>query len=154
MMNETTNSLFPVSRISIDLPQRFLYSVDLSVRIGDINYGGHLGNDAVLTLLQEARLQFLKSLGFTEQNIDGLGIIMVDAAVLYKSESFHGDALRVDVAISDLHEYGCDVVYRVTNRDTGKEVVRAKTGIVFFDYGRRKIARVPALFAGRIGGGS
>ncbi len=143
-----------MSRISIDLPQRFLYAVDLSVRIGDINYGGHLGNDAVLTLLQEARLQFLKSLGFTEQNIDGLGIIMVDAAVVYKSESFHGDALRVDVAISDLHEYGCDVVYRMTNRDTGKEVVRAKTGIVFFDYGKRKIARVPALFAARVGGGS
>jgi hypothetical protein len=45
----------------------------------DINYGGHLGNDAVLSLVHEARVRFLKQQGYTENNIEGAGIIMADA---------------------------------------------------------------------------
>lgn len=134
-------------RIRVELPEHFFFATDLTVTIGDINYGGHLGNDSVLSLLQEARVRFLKQFGYSERDIDGLGIIMVDAAIQYKSEAFHGDVLTIALAVDDLHEHGCDFLYCITRKDSGKEIARAKTGIVFFDYARRKIAQVPPKFA-------
>jgi acyl-CoA thioesterase FadM len=135
-----------VSRIKLALPDRWAFSTELPVRITDINYGGHLGNDAVLALAQEARVRFLLSHGYSEMNVEGAGIIMVDAVVVYRSEAFYGDVLVVDIGLADPQPLGCDVLYRFTNKATGKEVARVKTGIAFFDYARRRPVEMPEEF--------
>lgn len=136
-----------MARIKIRLPERFIFSTELRVRIGDINYGGHLGNDTVLSMAQEARVRLLKRYGFTEGDIEGLGLIMMDAAVVYRTEAFHGDLLVIELAVEDIHKHGCDFLYRITNKETGREIARVKTGIVFFDYVNRKISKTPERFA-------
>jgi len=135
-----------MGRITIDWPQSFHFSTEVPVRIDDINYGGHLGNDALLSILQEARVQMLKRHGWTELDIEGTGLIMSDAAVIFKSESFHGDVLVIQIAIAGLGRSGCDLLYRVTNKETKKEIAMAKTGLVFFDYSSRRIVSVPDKF--------
>lgn len=138
-----------MSRLSIELPSHFPFSTTLTVGIGDINYGGHMGNDAVLRLAHEARLRFLKSLGHTEMDVHGCGIIMSDAAVVYRAEAFHGDELAVSVAVADFNKYGCDLLYAMVRKGDGTEIARVKTGIVFFDYQARKVTRAPAAFVSR-----
>ena len=135
-----------MARVKLKLPDRFPFSTDIPLRINDINYGGHLGNDSILSLIHEARVQFLNSHGFSEKNVDGPGIIMVDAVIVYKSESFYGDIVTVDVAVADISKSGCDFYYRLANKETHKEIARAKTGIVFFDYEKRKVSGVPGKF--------
>jgi acyl-CoA thioesterase FadM len=135
-----------MARLKLEMPHEFDFSTDIQVCIDNINYGGHLGNDSLLSLIHEARIRFLEKYGFTESDISGVGIIMVDTAILYKSESFHGDVLTFEVAVSDVDRVGCDFYYRVTNRGAGKEVAQAKTGIVFFDYTSRKVVNTPAKF--------
>jgi len=135
-----------MARIKLELPEKFLFETEMCVRITDINYGGHMGNDASLSIIHEARMRFLKNYGFSEMDVGGVGIIMSDAVVCYKSESFYGDELVIQVAVGDVSDYGCDLFYKITNKLSGKEVVRAKTGIVFFDYPSKKIAKTPAAF--------
>lgn len=135
-----------MARVKLDLPDKFRFSTEIQVRIGDINYGGHLGNDAVLSLVHEARVRFLQKYGFTEANIDGVGLIMTDAVIVYKSEGFHGDTLSIDVSVDDFTRTGCNFLFRIVNRQTGREVARAKTGIVFFDYKTRKVVSIPERF--------
>jgi acyl-CoA thioesterase FadM len=135
-----------VARIELNLPKTFAFSTDVRVRISDINYGNHLGNDALLSLVHEARLQFLQSRGFSELEIDGCGLIMTDAVIVYKSQGFHGDLLTILAAVGDFSKYGCDFFYKVIRKNGGKEVARAKTGVVFFDYNRQKMVPVPAAF--------
>lgn len=135
-----------MARLKLDIPNNFDFATDIQVCIASINYGGHLGNDALLSLIHEARIRFLKNYGFTESDISGVGIIMVDTAILYKSESFHGDMLTFEVAVGDVDRVGCDFYYLVTNKDSGKEVAQAKTGIVFFDYTSRRVVNTPAKF--------
>jgi len=135
-----------MGRVRLDLPERFHYAIELRVRTSDLNYGGHLGNDTVLSLFQEVRLRFFKEHGFSEGylvKVDGYGILMTDAVIVYKSQAFYADLLTIEIAVANVETYGCDLFYKVTNRETGKEVVRAKTGIVFYDYGAQKIAKVP-----------
>jgi acyl-CoA thioesterase FadM len=135
-----------VARVKLDVPEKFSFSTEVRIRIGDINYGGHLGNDAVLSLVHEARVRFLKEYGYSEADIEGVGIIMTDAVVVYKAEGFHGDTLVVDVAVADFTRTGCDFLFRLTRRDTNQEIARAKTGVVFFDYSSRKVVAVPPQF--------
>jgi len=135
-----------MARVKIDIPKKFQFKTEIPIRITDLNYNDHLGNDSVLSICQEARMQFLNQFGFTELNIDGSGIIMVDAAVQYKSEGFYGDILLVEVALTDISKIGCDFVYRITNKKNQKVVAYVKTGIVFFDYGKKKIVSLPVKF--------
>ena len=134
-----------MARIEIQLPEKFIFQTDISVRVSDLNYGNHVGNDSILTLMQEARALLYRSVGFeSEVEIDGaIGQIISDAAIVYKSESFLGDTLQIEIAVGDLNKYGFDLFYRLTNKLTGKEVARGKTGIVCFDYSKRKIALIP-----------
>ena len=141
-----------MARVKIEVPERFQFTTEIDVRVDDINYGGHLGNDALLSLLQEARVRMLAQHGMSELDVGGAGLIMADAAVVYKSEAFHGDRLRIDVAVVEMTDAGCEFVYVVTNAASDKEVARAKTGMVFFDYARRRIVRVTDKFKDALGG--
>jgi acyl-CoA thioester hydrolase len=135
-----------MTRLKLELPQKFDFTTEIQVCINNINYGGHLGNDSLLSLIHEARIRFLKENGFTESDICGVGIIMVDTVIVYKSESFHGDVLIFEVAVGNISKMGCDFFFRVRDKNTGKEVAHAKTGIVFFDYNTRKVVNTPDAF--------
>ena len=137
-------------RVKVSLPASFGFPVALPVRISDLNYGAHLGNDALLGLLHEARVQFLAHLGTAEFDpATKLGFIMVDVAIEYKAEAFYGDVLTIRMAADDLNKYGFDLVYLVENQG-GREVARAKTGMLCFDYNNRKLRALPPELAVRI----
>lgn len=138
-----------MARINIKLPKSFVFSTDIKLRISDINYGGHLAHDSILSITHEARVRFLQSLGYTEGNIEGPGLILSDAALVYKSEAFYGQTLLIELSVADFSKYGCDLVYKLSDSETKKEVARVKTGIVFFDYSKREICRVPEKFKSR-----
>lgn len=153
-MNEYTAPQFDpagllMPRLTIELPGHRDFTTRVTVAIGDINYGGHLGNDAVLRLAQEARIRFLATFNASELDVEGRGIIMADAAVMYRAEAFHGNELDIHVAVADLNRSGCDFLYQLVRVSDGREIARVKTGIVFFDYAARKVARVPEGFAHR-----
>jgi acyl-CoA thioester hydrolase len=135
-----------MARVKLKLPDTFGFTTDIRLRISDINYGNHLGNDAVLSLVHEARLRFLQQFGLSELNIGGFGLILADAAIVFKSQGFYGDVVSIAVAVDEVHRCGCDFFYRILHRDTGREIARAKTGVVFFDYGRQRLVNMPEVF--------
>ena len=102
-------------RIKVDLPEKFIFSTEIPLRICDINYGGHLGNDTILSIFQETRIRFLNQFGYSEVNIEGCSIIMVDTAIQYKSQGFYGDVLNVELTVNDIHRVGCDFIYKAIN---------------------------------------
>lgn len=135
-----------MARIKLVLSKKFNFSTLIDVRITDINYGGHLGNDSILGIIHEARIRLLADKSFSESDIDGIGILMTDAVIQYSSEGFYGDKLRIDVAVDEITNSGCDIYYKIINAINEKEIAKAKTNIVFFDYTDKKIVRVPKVF--------
>ena len=139
-----------MARVKIALPPAFLFATTVPVRITDLNYGAHLGNDALLGILHEARVQCLAHLGTTEFDpATRLGFIMADVAIEYKAEAFYGDVLTIRMAADDLNKYGFDIAYLIENQ-MGKEVARAKTGMLCFDYTNRKLRALPPELAARV----
>jgi len=132
-------------RIKIDLPDQFTFSTVIDIRITDINYGGHVGNDTILSIIHEARTRFLKNFGYTELNLDGPGLIMSDASIEFKNELFYGESVIASVTVSEFTKAAFEIYYKLEKKkeDATVVVAIAKTGMVCYDYQKRKIAAVP-----------
>mgnify|MGYP006246368477 CR=1 FL=1 len=140
-----------MARVKIELPERYIFSTEITLRITDMNYGNHLANDKVLSLVHEARVQFFRNLGISEMDIgDGISIIQSDAAIQYKSEGFYGDVIRVEIAVGEFSRVGFDILYHLTKVADGATLAIAKTGIVCFDYKQKKMVGVPESFKAKV----
>jgi len=136
-------------RIQIELPEQLPFRVELPLYLSHLNAAGHLDNALLLTLVSETRARFFKALGYKESNVEGVGVILADAAVQYRSEAFHGETMVVAMGVDDFNKYGCDLPWLMSDRDSGREIACGKSGIVFFDYQARRIAPLPAAFRQR-----
>jgi YbgC/YbaW family acyl-CoA thioester hydrolase len=134
-----------MSRIKLQTPEKYIFSTTIEVRITDLNYGNHLANDSLLSIIHEARVRFLNHYGFTEVDVEGVGIMMADSVIIYKSQSYYGDSLKIEIAVEDISKKSCDFYYRIT-KDNDKVVALCKTAIVFFDYQNQRPAQVPPQF--------
>lgn len=132
-------------RIKVELPEQFAFSTTIPVRITDLNYGKHVGNDTILSMIHEARVQYLKQLGYGELDLAGVGLIMSDVGIEFKSELFYGDEVLVSVAAGDLSKISFDLYYKLEKRSGDKiiTVAVAKTGMVCYDYEKKKVAPIP-----------
>ena len=137
-----------MARIKLLIPDKKIFSLRIPVRITDINYGNHVGNDALVSIVHEARMQWLATGKYSEMNIGGPGLIMSDLAVEYKAESFYGDILSVNIAVSEVQKISFEVYYEINVERSGKDFViaKAKTGMVCYDYGAKKVAAMPEEF--------
>ena len=135
-------------RIEISLPDQFNFSTIIPVRLGDINRGIHVGHVAMLSIMEEARAQFLVSIGYGEQVTirKGRGFIMADVGIIYKSQAYYGKPVKVEIGVTDIKTKSFDLVYRISDAVSEIEIVRAKTGLLFFDYEKQKVVLVPEDF--------
>jgi acyl-CoA thioesterase FadM len=134
-----------MSRIKIDVPDLFSFSTCVAVRITDLNYGAHVGNDSILSFIHEARVRFLQSLGYSELNLAGVGLIMSDVAIEFKKEIHYGDDVTISVAARDFSRVGFDLVYKLEKNPgpAGILLALAKTGMVCYDYSLKKVSNLP-----------
>jgi YbgC/YbaW family acyl-CoA thioester hydrolase len=137
-----------MSRVKIDLPEKFFASFTIPVRISDINYGNHVGNDAMVSIIHEARMQFLKPYGYTELDIEGTGLIMADLSIKFKKEAFYKDVIEVKVAFDDISKMSFSIIYslNILRENNSVEIARAKTGMVCYDYKNKKVTSLPDKF--------
>ena len=134
-----------MERIKLNLTDNFSFSTSIPIRITDLNYGGHVGNDVFLVLIHEARQQFLKFFGYAELDFAGASLIMADAAIEYKTELNYGDVVKVFVAATGFDRLGFDLHYLLEIEKDAQSVLagKAKTGMICYDYTLKKKVTVP-----------
>lgn len=134
-------------RVKIDLPKKFFdISIKIPVRITDINYGDHVGNDSLVSIIHESRMQFLQHLGYKELNIEGaVGLIMSDLVIEFINESFYKDIIEVKLGTGDISKVSFELIYRLstTRDDQHILIANAKTTMVCFDYDVKKVVSIP-----------
>jgi len=134
-----------MGRIKLDIPAGQLAVFTIPVRITDINYGNHVGNDAFVAIVHEARMLWLQQHGYTELNIEGQGLIMSDLAVEFKNESFYGDVIEVKIGAGEISRAAFELYYTlsVTRNEQHVLLAYAKTGMVCYDYALKKVTAIP-----------
>jgi acyl-CoA thioesterase FadM len=135
-----------MSRIKLSEQSEYEFHHTITLQPRDINYGGHLGNDSLVSLLGTVRADTLRSMGLSEADLGDsrTGIIMSDLVVNFRAEGFMFDELLIDTHIGELNRTGFRIFHRVTKGRT--LIALAETGITTFDYVSRKIAPVPGAF--------
>lgn len=134
-----------MARIKLELPEKFSFETIIPIRITDLNYGSHVGNDTILSILHEARVQYLRHYDLEELDFAGVGLIMNDVAIEFKNQIFYGERIIASVTVSDISKFSFDVYYKLEKENNDKRILvaLAKTGMVCYDYGARKVAAVP-----------
>lgn len=123
----------------------FRFSLSYQVRVADLNYGGHVANSAVLTIMQDGRIGYLAELGpFTEFDLGGCGIILPEAHAFFRAEMFLHDRLEIGVRCSALRRSSFQLEYRIERG--GELTAEGETPVLCFDYQKRKPVRIPAQF--------
>lgn len=136
-----------MSRSSLQFPESSpLFTTSIPVQIADLNYGNHLGNDRLLSVLHEARMRWLQANGMSEMDAGGTALIMGESLVLYKGEGFYGDILDIAVWAADISAASFDLLYKVTTVRSGTtvQIAHARTVMICFDYQARKTRRISA----------
>ena len=134
-----------MARVKIELPEKFFFETIIPIRITDLNYGNHVGNDTILSILHEARVQYLKYYELEELDFGGVGLIMSDVAIEFKNEIFYGERIIASVTVSEISKFSFDVYYKLEKENNDKRILVAiaKTGLVCYDYSAKKVAVVP-----------
>ena len=134
------------------MQNKFNFSTELSVRINEINYGGHLANDSFLSLFQEGRLRYLKQFDYSELTIgDNTSLIMSQAHINFKAEAFWGDLLKIFVRISKIEKIRFSFEYQIVSADDEKKVIATGyTEMAGFDYQNKKVKKLPEQFISKI----
>jgi acyl-CoA thioester hydrolase len=136
-------------RLQLKPRATYAFRTEITVRTTDLNYGGHLGNDRLLSLVHEARVAWLAEHGWSELDCAGIGLIMGDAALVYQGESFAGDQLVFEVAAAEKSRSGFRLFFRITRAgDSGATpIALVENGMICFDYQSRRVAALPAAVA-------
>ena len=134
-----------MARVKLIMPENKIAVIKVPVRISDINYGNHLANDAFVSIIHEARMQWLIKYGYTELNIEGTGLILADLAVEFKNESFYGDTIEITIAVGEISKVSFELFYELSTKRNHKIIVLAfaKTGMISYDYTAKKVIAVP-----------
>lgn len=138
--------------IKIDFFEYFGFLIEIFIYIGYINYGYYFDNVVLILLVFEVWVCFFKVLGYSELDIEGVGIVVVDVVVQYCLEVFYGEILVIEMVVDDFSKYGCDLVWWLSDKVSGCEVVCGKYGIIFFDYSVCKFVVVFLVFVVKVGG--
>ena len=134
-----------MARIKFNLPQKLIASFSIPVRITDINYGNHVGNNSIVEIIHEARVQFLQKHNFTELDVAGTSLIMSELLVEYKNESFYNDQLEVALYCGEISRAAFELFYKISTKRDGRQILiaLAKTGMVCYNYSIKKVSSIP-----------
>jgi len=134
-----------MARIKIDLPHPVIAAIKLKVRIGDINYGNHVGNDSFVSLIHEARIQWLQQNNFSEMDAGGTGLIMADLGIEFKREAYYGEEILIEIAAGEIARVSFELFYQLSTERNQEKVIlaKAKTGMVCYQYELKKTVSVP-----------
>ncbi|NOY57867.1 MAG: acyl-CoA thioesterase [Calditrichaeota bacterium] len=127
------------------------FQTKLTVRVGDMNYGGHLANDKTLLYFHEARIRYFRELGITEGNIgDDVALTQTEAYINYTGEAFCGDELLIKVQIDNITRARFKVNYEITRIGDEKSIATGYTVLAGFDYSSKKLKRIPQSFRDKV----
>ena len=129
-----------MARVKIEIPEQIIGIFIIPIRIADINYGNHVGNDAFVSIIHEARMQWLQQYGYTELKIEGIGLIMSDLAIEFKNESFYGDIVELKLGAGEISRVGFELYYQLFAKRNNETILlsNAKTGMVCYNYDAKK----------------
>jgi acyl-CoA thioester hydrolase len=113
-----------------------------TARFRDLDPMGHVNNAVYLTWIENARIEFLRSLAaFDKPDTGGMTMILARVEVDFRAPLGFGDEVEVGVRVSRFGNKSFDLQYEL--QSAGRVVAEAKTVLVAFDYASNESKELP-----------
>ncbi|MBA2654117.1 MAG: acyl-CoA thioesterase [Gammaproteobacteria bacterium] len=133
------------SKHVIPLPSPKVFETQIGVQISAINYGNHVGYDAMVSLLHEAQVQFLDHYHYSEFNIAGCYLLVQKIEVIYKKEVRYREILLFTMGLGETSKARQELLFSVQNAEY-QEVCRARITLAFLDHHTKTLVSPPTFF--------
>jgi acyl-CoA thioester hydrolase len=135
-----------MSRVILREQDEYEFTYKLGAQIGHLNYAGHIGHDAIIAMVWEARVHLFRSLGLTELDLgdNETGIIMTDLAINFKEEAFLFEEVTVESHVGEVGERRFRLFHRISRE--GRLIALMETGFSTYNYNLRRAVPVPHSF--------
>jgi acyl-CoA thioester hydrolase len=121
---------------------RFYYPID--VRYGDLDPQGHVNNACFFTYIEQARVNYVKSLGLWDgESFMDIGFILADAQMSFKATIQYGQPVQVGVRVTRLGNKSLTMEYRLEEAGSGVEFASGATVLVAYDYHQERSISIP-----------
>jgi acyl-CoA thioesterase FadM len=135
--------------LSVGEEDLFVFETRLPVMVSHLNAGNQLAHESILTLLQEARMQYLSEEGMTETSLKGsVGFLISQANFNYRAQAAYGDELCIQIYASRFKPGArlFSLNYQVIRTSDNTIIADAATQHAFYDYQARRITSAPQEF--------
>jgi acyl-CoA thioester hydrolase len=120
-----------------------------TVRFRDLDPMGHVNNAVYLTWIENARIEFLRSLGAFDSPYTGeMTMILARAEIDFRSPLGFGEEVEVAVRPARLGTKSFDLTYEL--RSGGRVVAEARTVLVTYDYEKAAPIEIPSEWRERL----
>jgi acyl-CoA thioester hydrolase len=123
---------------------RFHYFHPIEVRYGDLDPQGHVNNAKHLTYIEQARVNYVRSLGlWSGGSFLDIGFILADVHIVYKQPILFGTPLQVGVRVTRMGNKSLSMEYTIQNGASDEVFAIAETVQVAYDYHSQMTILIP-----------
>jgi acyl-CoA thioester hydrolase len=135
-----------VSRVVLREQEEYEFIYKLAAQIGHVNYSGHVGHDALIAMVWEARVHLFRTLGLVELDLgDGkTGIIMTDLVVTFKKDASLFEEITIESHVAEIVKKRFRIFHRLSK--AGELIALVETGFAAFNYTIHRTVSVPQTF--------
>lgn len=120
----------------------YRFSTTLEVRWRDVDALGHVNNAVYFNYLEQARLHYMRELGFLPPNSTAVGVIIAEASCRFKSPLRLGEQVTIRARVSEFRRTSFIFEYRIEGED-GRLAATAQTVQVYYDYDGQRPSPIP-----------
>ncbi|MHB8808180.1 MAG: acyl-CoA thioesterase [Anaerolineaceae bacterium] len=128
---------------------RFFYPVQ--IRYADLDAQWHVNNAHFLTILEQARLSYIRQLGLWDgKSFLDLGVIIADIHIAYKAPIALEDEIQVALRISHIGNKSMTMENEILNTKDRSLKAQAEVVLVTYDFHSKMTIPVPESWRKKI----
>jgi len=121
---------------------RFFYPVQ--IRYADLDAQWHVNNARFLTILEQARLSYIRQLGLWDgKSFLDLGLIVADVHIAYKAPIELEEEIQVALRVDRIGNKSMTMINEIRNAKDGSLKAQAEVVMVAYDFHSKATIPVP-----------
>lgn len=121
----------------------FEFFTPIKVRFSETDLYGHVNNTSVFVYFEEARIEFIQTLGLYEGfDTKKFGMVVADLQCNYLKQMFFNQVIDFYVKVNELGNTSADIHYMAIN-EAGEVTLTGRGRVVFIDFETGKPQIIP-----------
>ncbi|KIY23333.1 MULTISPECIES: acyl-CoA thioesterase [Mesobacillus] len=121
-----------------------MQNIQIQVRFGETDALGHINNTSYFVYLEEARIRFFESLGYS-MKLDEWKFILASTKCDFVSQGYFDQLLTVKTYVSRIGSKSFHLEHDIVCSQTNELIAKGNAIIVYYDFKNQKSEVLPEL---------